>query len=96
MNTQGSIAPAEARELASVLLKLADDCERLDAAALPHLDAFIAALEGFDCASHPKDYGAGGLITVSPSWQKPTPNVCALLCVRRTSSRGRARGSRQR
>ncbi len=48
VNTQGSITPAEARDLARVLLELAEDCERLDAQALPHLDAYLAAVESFD------------------------------------------------
>jgi hypothetical protein len=32
----------------SLSLKLAEDCERLDAQALPHLDAYLAAVESFD------------------------------------------------
>jgi hypothetical protein len=39
VNTQGSITPACAGELASVLPERADECERLDALALPHLEA---------------------------------------------------------
>jgi hypothetical protein len=31
-----------------VLLKRADECERLDALALPHLDAFLSAVDDFD------------------------------------------------
>jgi hypothetical protein len=43
-----AITPAEARDLASGLLKAADTAEKLDAVALPHLDAYIAAVEGFE------------------------------------------------
>jgi hypothetical protein len=42
--TQGAIEPAEARELASVLRELADDCERVDAEAIPHLEAYLRAV----------------------------------------------------
>jgi hypothetical protein len=45
VNTQGPIEPAEARELASVLLELADECERVDAEAVPHLQAYFRALD---------------------------------------------------
>jgi hypothetical protein len=39
VNIQGSITPACARERASVLPERTDECERLDALALPHLEA---------------------------------------------------------
>jgi hypothetical protein len=44
----GAITPAEVRDLARVLLKLADTAERMDGAALRHLNAYLAAVEGFD------------------------------------------------
>jgi hypothetical protein len=46
--TGEAITPAEARDLANGLLKAADSAERLDAAALPHLDGYISALGKFD------------------------------------------------
>lgn len=48
VSTQGPIEPAEARELASELLKAADECERLDARAMPHLRSVLDAVARFD------------------------------------------------
>ena len=48
MNTQGAIEPAEARELARELVKAADECERLDEQAIPHLQRFLDAVASFD------------------------------------------------
>jgi hypothetical protein len=42
-----AITPAEARDLANGLLRAAESAEQLDKLALPHLDAYIAALEAF-------------------------------------------------
>jgi hypothetical protein len=39
------ISPADARSLANALLAAAQDAERLDAAALPALDQFLAAVD---------------------------------------------------
>jgi hypothetical protein len=40
-----SITPADARALATALRAAANDCERLDAAAVPLLDQFVATVE---------------------------------------------------
>jgi hypothetical protein len=48
VNTQGPIEPAEARELASVLLELADACEQVDAEAIPGLRSFLDAVARFE------------------------------------------------
>jgi hypothetical protein len=48
VNTQGPIEPAEARELASVLLELADACEQVDAEAIPSLRSFLDAVARFE------------------------------------------------